>query len=363
MDALVEALINRIPIKEFSANIISIYASCKDALHQLNELSNSANLTLFVVNESSQLVGTLTDGDIRRGLLAGLSLEDSVTEFLHTNFRYITLGNYSIQDIKEFKKTEVNLLPLLDSQKRIVKIIDIRRKRSILPVEAVIMAGGRGSRLSPLTDTIPKPLLKVGDKPIIEYNIDRLADFGIDKIHLSIRYLGEQLITYFGDGQQKGIQLNYVSEDTPLGTLGALTLIDQFQEETILVMNSDLLTNVDYEAMFESFLEKGADLMMACIPYNVDIPYAVIETEGDQITSFKEKPTYTYYSNAGIYLFKKKYVDFIPRNTFYNATDLIADMIEQGGKVCYYPILGYWLDIGKHADFEKAQEDVKHIKF
>lgn len=363
MNTSTEKLKNLTPIKDFKDNIISLYASCRDALLQLNELSNSANLTLFVLNDSHQLIGTLTDGDIRRGLLEGKSMDGPLREFIHTKFRYIVAGEYTIKDISNFKKADINLIPLLDKDKRILKIINLRQKRSVLPAEAVIMAGGRGSRLRPLTDLVPKPLLKIGDKPIIEYNIDRLCNYGIDKIHLSVRYLGNQLIEYFGNGEEKGVQINYVTEDTPLGTLGAITMVENFQEDTILVMNSDLLTNIDYEDMFSAFQKKNADMMVACIPYKVDIPYAVIETNGDQIASFKEKPTYTYYSNAGIYLFKKEHLNLVPEGELYNATDLIDDLIKNNQKVCYYPILGYWLDIGKPADFQKAQEDIKHIKF
>jgi NDP-sugar pyrophosphorylase family protein len=224
------------------------------------------------------------------------------------------------------------------------------------------MAGGEGQRLRPLTETTPKPLLKVGSKPIIEHGIDRLITFGINNFHISIKYLGEQMVDYFGDGSSKSVNISYVREEQKLGTAGALALVDDFRNDTILMMNSDLLTNIDFEDIYRNFKKSGSDLMVACIPYKVDVPYAILEMENDRVISLKEKPSYTYYSNAGIYIMKREVVDVIPKNEHFNATDLMDTLIAKGNKVGYYPILGYWLDIGKMDDFFKAQEDIKHIR-
>jgi NDP-sugar pyrophosphorylase family protein len=223
------------------------------------------------------------------------------------------------------------------------------------------MAGGRGLRLKPLTDNIPKPLLKVGEKPIIQHNIDRLASFGIDDYWISLNYLGELIESHLKTELNKNINVEYVWEKEPLGTIGAASKIDNFQHEFILVMNSDLLTNVDYEKFFLDFLEKDADLAVVTIPYQVSIPYAVLETRNGTVESFKEKPTYTYYSNGGIYLMKKKVLNLIPKNTFFNTTDLMEILIKEKCKLISYPFSGYWLDIGKHDDFEKAQFDIKNL--
>ena len=225
------------------------------------------------------------------------------------------------------------------------------------------MAGGRGQRLKPLTDLTPKPLLKVGDKSIMEHNLNRLTMFGIDDFWVSVKYLGEQIVDYFGDGNGKNINIKYVWENEPLGTIGALSKIKNFEHDYILVTNSDLLTNVDYELFFKDFLSQDADLAVLTIPYKVDIPYAVLETINGEIKSLKEKPTYTYYSNGGIYLMKKEMIEFIPQETFYNATDLMEEIIKRKLKVISYPLNGYWLDIGRHEDFEKAQIDINQIKF
>ena len=225
------------------------------------------------------------------------------------------------------------------------------------------MAGGRGERLRPLTDSIPKPLLRIDNKPIIEYNVERLSEFGVQTMFISLKYLGEQIENYFSDGSDRGLNIRYVNENEPLGTIGALGLMEDFEHDTLLVMNSDLLTNINFEDFYREFINKDADFGVASIPYQVNIPYAVLETDEEKVISFKEKPTYTYYSNAGIYLMKKEVIKHIPKNAFYNATDLMEQLISINKKVIFYPLLGYWLDIGRHEDFKKAQEDIKHIRF
>lgn len=230
-------------------------------------------------------------------------------------------------------------------------------------IDVVIMAGGKGERLMPLTKNTPKPLLKIGDKPIIEYNTDRLASFGIKHINITVNYLSDQIITYFEDNNKHQIDFNYIKESKSLGTIGALKLIENFKYDYILVMNADLLTNVNFEALFNDFISKNGDALIATIPYKVDIPHGVVETKAGFVTDLKEKPSYTYYSNAGIYVFKKECFDFIPQNTFFDATDLIEVLLTKNKKIVNYPILDYWLDIGKPENFQKAQEDIKHIKF
>jgi dTDP-glucose pyrophosphorylase len=348
-------------MNNFSTNIISQNATLKQALKQLNEVP--LTLTLFVVNEDQCLVGTLTDGDIRRGILENKSTEGLVKDFMFTKFKYIHKDGYTLDYIQFIQKLHIHLLPVLDDDFKIIRIVDLSQKQTLLPLDAVIMAGGEGTRLRPLTIDTPKPLLKVGGKPIIEYNIDRLNSYGIYNLTISIKYLGQQLIDYFKDGSYKNMNIGYVEENEPLGTIGAIRLIEKFDNPYILVMNSDLLTNINYELFFKTLIDKDADMIVATTPYEVKIPYGVIETEGDQIKTLQEKPTYTYYSNAGIYIFKREYVDLIPENEFFNATDFLEKLIGLGKKVLHYPILEYWLDIGKHDDYEKAQQDVKHIKF
>ena len=336
-------------------------STIKDALVKLDLLAKDA--ILFVVDNNDRLIGSLTDGDIRRGLIKGISIEKNVLDVLQSNPRFVRKGENDIEKIIEYREGNFRIIPVLDKNDRIVNVINFRFFKSYLPIDAVVMAGGRGERLRPLTDNTPKPLLKIGDKPIIEHNIDRLISYGVDDFWISVRYLGKQLQEYFKDGSHKNIKTEYIWETEPLGTIGAVSQIDNFEHEYILVTNSDILTNLDYEDFFLTFLESGADLSVVTIPYDVKIPYAVLETNNNHVLSFKEKPTYTYYSNGGIYLIKKESLKLLPNGKFFNATDLMEKLIDKRLKVHSYPLRGYWLDIGKHKDFEQAQEDIKHIKF
>ncbi|TPN87877.1 nucleotidyltransferase family protein [Aquimarina algicola] len=340
--------------------IINHTYTVKETLEKLNE---SEGRTLFVINENKELLGSVTDGDVRRALLRGINIDDQVIEVANKSVRYIVQNEINKNRINELKAENITLIPIVNHKGAVISIVDLSKKKTILPIDAVIMAGGKGTRLRPLTLDTPKPLLKVGDKPIVEYNIDRLSYFGINHLNITINYLGEQLVNYFGDGKDKEISIKYVKEDKPLGTIGSLKLVEDFHNDCILLMNSDLLTNIDFEDMYNEFLNKEGDMIIATVPYKVTIPYGVVETEGTYVTNLKEKPTYTYYSNAGIYIFKKECLGYVPNNTFFNATDLIDHLLKSNRKIINYPILGYWLDIGKHEDFEKAQEDVKHIKF
>jgi dTDP-glucose pyrophosphorylase len=349
-------------IREIEKHLINQDLSIKDALIKLDVLASDA--ILFVVDSKNQLLGSLTDGDIRRGLIKGISIDSKVKEVIQSNPKFIRKGNYDLQDVVNFRDKNFQIIPVLSSEDdTIVNIINFRSHRSYLPVDAVIMAGGKGTRLRPLTLNTPKPLLKVGGKPIMEHNLDRLSLFGIDDFHVSVNYLGDQLVDYFGNGENKNIKIDYIWEKEPLGTIGALATIGNIQHDYVLVTNSDLLTNLDYESFFIDFVNKDADLCVVTIPYKVDIPYAVLETSDDRVINFKEKPTYTYYSNGGIYLMKKEVLNLIPKDSFYNATDLMEALIVSNKKVVSYPFVGYWLDVGKHEDFEKAQDDILKVKF
>ena len=346
--------------KQWEQHLISSDTSMNKALSKLDKLSLDA--VLFVVDSDKRLVGSLTDGDIRRGLISGLSAENDLLNFVNKRPNKIHKNDYNIDQIITYRNKNLQVLPVIDSTGVIVNVINFRVQKSYLPIDALIMAGGKGTRLRPLTETTPKPLLKVGDKPIIEHNLDRLRLFGIDDIWISLLYLGMQIEDYFDDGTSRGQYIRYVWEDRPLGTLGAIKLINDFKHDYVLVTNSDLLTTLDYEDFFLDFIEKEADMSVVTVPYQVNIPYAVLETCNDQVLSFKEKPSYTYYSNGGIYLIKQELLSEVPSQELFNTTDLMEKIIKEQGKLISYPIRDYWLDIGKHEDFNKAQEDIKHLK-
>lgn len=335
--------------------------SVRDALIKLDELASDA--ILFIVDEHNKLIGSLTDGDLRRGFIKGLGFENSILEFVQSNPKFIFDNNLDQLKLEEFKNKNFKIIPILNKDYQIVDILNFRDRTTLLPIDAVLMAGGKGMRLRPLTENTPKPLLKVGDKPIIEYNIDRLAKVGVENIYLSINYLGEQLEDYFGDGSSKNIKIGYVKENQPLGTIGSVLLVEEFEHDEILVMNSDLLTNIDFADFYKTFKESGADMAVAATTYHVNVPYAVLEAdERQQVKSLKEKPKYTYFSNAGIYILKRHLLEMIPKGEFYDVTDLMEKVLAMDNNLITYPINGYWLDIGNHEDFNKAQEDIKHIK-
>lgn len=342
--------------------LISSSFSAREALRQLDSFGIMAPV-LFIYDEKGKIIGSLTDGDIRRGLLKDLKIDDNVTEFMFKNFRYIEDTKYNKADIQVFKNRNLRFIPVLDSDKKLVRILDVNHLKTNLPLSAVIMAGGKGERLLPLTEKTPKPMLKVGSKPIIEHNIDRLIQFGIDEIIISVRYLGEQIMEYFGDGSSKGIQIRFITEDKPLGTIGAIKQIDSFKNDEILLMNSDLLTDIDFEHFYEVFHAENADMAVATVSYDVNVPYAVMEfSSGKQVSGFKEKPKYTYFSNAGIYILKRHLIEIIPADEKYDATDLMNAVIANNQKLIAEPIHGYWLDIGRMEDFFKAQEDIKFLR-
>lgn len=346
---------------DFKKHLIFKDDTIKEALGKLNELAGDA--ILFIVDEHEKLIGSLTDGDIRRGFLKGLILDSNVGQFIQQNPKFIRKGNYTLEDIIKYRNNNFKIIPIVDEENRIINIVNFRFHKSYLPIDVIIMAGGRGERLKPLTDHTPKPLLKVGGKSIIERNIDQLISYGVNNFWISIRYLGQQIEDFFKDGTEKGANIRYIKEEMPLGTIGAASKIEIIEHDYVMIINSDLLTNLDYEDFFLDFIAKDAMLSVVAIPYYVEVPYAVLETKDDNILSFKEKPTYTYYSNGGIYLMKKTCIELIPKDTFFNATDLIELLIANGEKVSSYSMRGYWCDIGKHEDFVKAQEDIKHISF
>jgi dTDP-glucose pyrophosphorylase/CBS domain-containing protein len=343
---------------DYKSHIIPQDFTVIQALERINRFAT--DLTLFVVDSEGQMVGSLTDGDIRRGLLKGVRLDDSVDKVMHKNFRYLNEGNFSVEEIKGLKKGRIQLVPVLNKKKELVKVYDFGRIKSVLPLDAVLMAGGRGERLRPLTDTVPKPLLDLGGKPIIEHNIDNLIRFGVENIYITVKYLGEQLIEYF-TRNKKEANIFFVKESKPLGTIGSVTQIKDFKKDNILVMNSDLFTNIDFEEFFLHFSDEKADMSIASTPYNVDLPFAVLNLSENHIVSFKEKPTYTYFSNAGIYLLKRKALEHVPVQEFFNATDLMQALIDNKFKLTHFPIMGYWIDIGRPEDYRKAQEYIKYL--
>lgn len=343
-------------------HLIQEDTTIKQALSLLDELAQDA--LLFIVDKENLLKGSITDGDIRRGLIKGISIEDKALTVANLNPKYLIEGdNQFLLKLIEFREKKLKIVPIVSESKKIIDCINFRTKKTILPIECVIMAGGKGERLRPLTESTPKPLLKVGDKPIIEYNIDSFKLHGISKCWISINYLGEQLERFADEKKNENFEISTIREEFPMGTIGSIKLIKKFDKETIMVCNSDLLNNVNLEAYYLDFIQSNADLSVVTIPYTVNIPYAVMELQNDFVTDLKEKPSYTYYSNGGIYIFKKQLLELIPENRPFSATDFMEKIIAQKLKIKSFSHHGYWLDIGKHEDYIRANEDIKTFNF
>ena len=280
-----------------SIHIISQDLSLMRALERINQITDNNPLVLFAIDSNSAMRGTLTDGDVRRALIKGVGVDAPIAEVMHRDFNFLRRGvNDGVEDIHHQRELKMRLVPILDEDNHICEIINLERYITKLPIDAVLMAGGKGERLRPLTEKTPKPLIKVGDKCIIDYNIDRLLSYG----------------------------LNHIS--------------------------------------FLHFCQHDADMSVAAVPYVVKVPYGVFNLKGREIKGVTEKPTISYYANAGIYLIKRKLFDLIPDDIFFNATDFMDKLIELGHKVIRYPISGYWLDIGQHDELARAREMVKHLK-
>lgn len=345
----------------FSKYIISEVSSIIDALKAINNMERNEALTLFVADADNHIIGAMTDGDVRRSLINGKELTAKVVEIANRNFTYLKSGAYDVSQIHIAKEKGIELLPVLNDQMQIVDVVNLKKQKSYLPIDAVLMAGGKGERLRPLTEKIPKPLLKVGDKCIIDYNIDRLINYGVRHLSVTVNYLKEQLEEHFAE-PKGSIQVNTVREPKFLGTIGSIKFVETFYNDVVLLMNSDLFTNIDYEDFFLHFKEHNADMSIAAVPYTISVPYGIFELDGREVKGVLEKPTYNYYANAGIYLIKRELLELIPKGEFFNATDFMDMLMKKGYKVIRFPLNGTWIDIGNPQEYQKAKELVKHIK-
>jgi dTDP-glucose pyrophosphorylase/CBS domain-containing protein len=343
--------------------LISEDLTAKDALDKINKEA-LPSISLFISNKENKIIGALTEGDIRRGLLSGKLLTSSVKDFMQVGFKFFEKEKNNYDRFKEYKKLNLKYIPILDSEKQLVSISNLEELRSCIPATALLMAGGLGERLRPLTNDTPKPLLKIGDKTIIEYNINGLQKHCVNSFHVSLRYKADMIKDHLNSIIKSPATVNYIIEDEPRGTAGALSELKNVDTDYVILMNSDLLTTVDFSKLYEKLQNSNADMVMATIPYNIDVPYAIVEIDGeDKINALTEKPRYTYYANAGIYFMKKEMIQHVPVSGKFHATDLTELLIKKGYKVVSQPILDYWLDIGRPEDFAKAQNDIKYLQF
>ena len=332
---------------------ISPDSTVREAMKQINGLSGES-MTLFVIADNGEIKGSVTDGDIRRALIEGGDLSDKVSKVMNRNFLSATKTEEISIKMSEGRKRHIELLPVIKDGK-IEDIIDLRITHACLPLEAVLMAGGRGERLRPLTDDLPKPLLPVAGKPIIDYNVEELEACGIKRIHVTVNYLGDLIRQHFSLRKGRAL-INCVSEPKRLGTFGSLAYVEDISTEDIIVMNSDLLSAIDFEAMYLHHHGTQSDFTIAAVPYSVSVPFAIMRMQGDRVKSLEEKPTYNYFANGGVYMMKAGLVKRIRKGEFLDAPDFITGLINEGMKVSSYHIDGTWVDIGSPDDYRLANE-------
>lgn len=342
-------------------HIINQNETIKTALERINSFRLQQPLVLFVADSQDKITGSLTDGDIRRGLVNGVTLDCPVTNVMHKDFKYVKdLSDY--KKINSYKVMDLKLVPLVTKDFKLVEFIDLRKLKAVIPVDAVIMAGGKGVRLKPYTNDTPKPMLELNGKPIIAHNIDRLLSYGITNIYISVNHLKEKIINYI-QKNYSDYNIQFIEENQPLGTIGSVKLVDEFKNNDVLVMNADILTNIDFYDFFNNYKNFRDNMSIATFNIRINIPYGILDTTDKKINSLIEKPSFTYYSNAGIYLINKDMLKYIPSGEKFDSTDLMEKLIEKGKKVSHFPIRGYWLDIGNAQNYAKAQDDIRFIKF
>ncbi|MGD9499336.1 MAG: nucleotidyltransferase family protein [Halothiobacillus sp.] len=336
-----------------------------DSLHRAIEvIDQGAKQIALVLDDDGRLIGTVTDGDIRRGILRHLSLEAPVSEVMNAKPRSLAAGYSRAEALQLLGSAQVLQVPIVDRDGKLVGLETMTdlMKRPRLENPVFLMAGGFGTRLRPLTDSCPKPMLKVGGKPMLEHILQDLIDYGFYRFYISVHYLREQVIDHFKDGSRFGVSIQYIHEDTPLGTAGCLGLLPRDAvQRPIIVVNGDIMTRVNYEALLQDHDRHTPAATVCTRQYDFQVPYGVIEHEDQRITNITEKPTQHFFVSAGIYVLAPQVVHSMAADTRVDMPDLLKSEITAGRSVRMFPVHEYWLDIGRMNDFELAQNDAASV--
>ena len=344
---------------------VSIFVSPDSSIHRAIEVIDQVGLRVaLVVDSSHHLQGMVTDGDVRRGLLRGLTVESKISEVMNRSPLTAKVGTSRKVLLNMLSKGQLLAIPILDGA-RVVGLETFDGSQSVVkhhnPI--FIMAGGFGKRLSPLTDHTPKPLLKVGEKALLEIALDRFIKLGFHNFYISTHYFAEMIREYFGDGSRWNVSIQYVHEDRPLGTGGALGLLpSDLSDLPVIMCNGDILTTMDYERLLDFHYKNKADLTMCVRDYEHQVPYGVVNADGNKITNIEEKPLQRSFINAGIYVINPALINSVERDTHIDMPDLIHQFIIGDANALLFPIHEYWMDIGAMADYKRAQVDILNLE-
>lgn len=330
-----------------------------DAASKLENLK--LNPVLFLVTENKEFIGSITDGDIRRALIKGVKIDSNVNDIVQGNPIYVYKNKVDVKKIREWRNSNFKVIPILDEKNRIVDLINFRTEKNYLPIDCIIMAGGKGERLRPLTEDMPKPLLPIDGKPIIEYIIDHFSSFGVSDFLITTNYFATKIEDFTKRKKTNKLRITCFKEPEYMGTIGSLGLINNFNNDVVLISNSDLITNLNLEDFYLAFKEANSDCSILSISHKIDVPYGVMKLKSNELISITEKPTYSYETNGGIYLVKTSLLNLIPKNKPFTAIEFLDKLIEQKKKVTTYNHVGYWKDIGNHTDYNQAKIDLKFI--
>ncbi len=331
-----------------------------DTLRRVIEVIDAAELQIaLVTDERRRLLGTITDGDVRRGLLQGLSLEAKAREVMNASPTTAPAGTPPSATEALMHRRSLRHIPVLDADGVVVALALPRTDSSQgrLPNQVVLMAGGLGTRLGALTEHTPKPLLMVGAKPILETILESFVSQGFYRFHIAVNYRADMIEAYFGDGSRWGVEIDYLRETKRLGTVGALSLLDAPPSETFFVMNGDVLTKINFRYMLEFHEKHGQSATMAVREYDLQVPFGVVDLEGHTIKGLIEKPVQRYFVNAGVYALSPHCCGLIPCDDYFDMTSLFQALIAQRQLAASFPIYEYWLDVGRTSDFRQAHLD------
>jgi dTDP-glucose pyrophosphorylase len=330
-----------------------------EALRRIDQ----GNLQIAVVERDGKIVGTLTDGDVRRALLSGSGLDDPVGKIMNRDPITAPVGIAPTAALTLMRRRSIHQLPIVDGEGRVleVKLLDDLASPSHTEHWVVLMAGGLGSRLKPLTDEVPKPLIRVGDKPILETVLNGFIKSGFEKFFVSVNYKAEMIQEYFGDGSAWGVEINYLREQEKLGTAGSLSLMPERPTHPFFVMNGDLLTTVNFERMLEYHKQHSAFSTVCVREHSITVPFGVVDFDEARLLGIREKPTQKFFVNAGVYLLDPGVLDDIGANESIDMPNLIERTIARGKTSVAFPLREYWIDVGRLDDLQRASDEFQRF--